>query len=867
MLPTAQPDADPQPGDGSTALPDSGPNRILSGSGSGSWGGEKGRFVPGTLIGGRFRIVALLGRGGMGEIYRAEDLRLDQSVALKFLTQQYAHDSGRLTRLLQEVRLAREITHPCVSRIHDFFDVDGHCFVSMEYVDGENLSVLLRRIGRLPQTKALETAHQVIAGLAAAHEKGILHRDLKPENIMIDGRGQAHLMDFGIASLREGGTAPKEGSALAGTPAYMAPELLKGKSPSEQSDLYALGILLFELFTGQKPFQAKDLSECVRMHLEALPPPPANLVRDLDPEISQAILHCLEKDPEQRPASARALAGELPGGDPLANAIAAGMTPAPEVVAEAEVKELAPLKYLWGLLILALAGLGAYAFLAPRASLMGYLPSARPAVVLADRAQQILEGAGWSSPSGSVQYRFQSNSPLLLRMVREGGASPRWDSLDQGISPLTFHYYRIRDPWRGPRWPSTSVDRVTLDHRGHLVLLSVTPWKFDAKPDALPDWAWLFREAGLDISTFTATSSLPLSGKSGDQRVSWVSNQGATRVEGTAFEGRPVSFFVSEEARTSATLDQAITRKYRFGNDLLGVFYAIPILLAAVLARVHLRSGRADRQGAMRLAIFSFSARLLVSLLTEWGHFTWAGILESLSLFLAPAILWGAITWVLYLAAEPTMRRHWPLSLVAWVRLLSGRWRDPLVGRDLLSGVCVGAVVASLLALLRAYPLPGGILPLFLFFPYPESLISVSGTFAIMIRTLVASAAMGLGILLAAVLVWRLVRLRWLALLIVYLAVLLPYSIMLGTSPLIFLLVHGIIFALPMMLLRRAGLLAFAVFFFAMTTLTWVVGTRDWSSWTGTHSLVAMGTLLGLVLWGFHRAVGGRPLFGKGFLA
>src|SRR6202035_3591386 len=151
---------------------------------------SEGRFLPGRLLEGRYRIIALLGKGGMGEVYRADDLTLGQPVALKFLPDEAARDQGLLERFKNEVRIARRVSHPNVCRVYDVGDMEGHTFFTMEYVDGEDLASLLRRIGRLPEDKALDIARQLCAGLAAAHTKGVLHRDLKPANIMLDGRGQ-----------------------------------------------------------------------------------------------------------------------------------------------------------------------------------------------------------------------------------------------------------------------------------------------------------------------------------------------------------------------------------------------------------------------------------------------------------------------------------------------------------------------------------------------------------------------------------------------------------------------------------------------------------------------------------------------------
>ena len=285
---------------------------------------DEGRFPPGTLLAERYRIIGLLGKGGMGEVYRANDLRLGQAVALKFLPEKTARDGQALARFYTEVRIARQVSHPNVCRVYDIGEVDGLPFLSMEYVDGEDLASLLRRIGRLPPDKALDIARRLCTGLAAAHETGVLHRDLKPANIMIDGRGQARITDFGLAAVA--GTL-ESAEIRNGTPAYMAPEQLAGREVTVKSDLYALGLVLYEIFTGKPAFQANSLAELVRMQEQTAPSSMTTLVRDLDPSVERVILRCLAPDPRNRPSSALAIAAALPGGDPLAAALAAGETP------------------------------------------------------------------------------------------------------------------------------------------------------------------------------------------------------------------------------------------------------------------------------------------------------------------------------------------------------------------------------------------------------------------------------------------------------------------------------------------------------------------------------------------------------------
>ena len=271
------------------------------------------QFIPGTMLAGRYRIVGLLGRGGMGEVYRAEDLKLGQAVALKFLPKEVTHRADRLARFHQEVRLARQVSHPNVCRVHDIGETGGQHFLSMEYIDGEDLASLLRRIGRLPSDKALELARQLCAGLAAAHDRRVLHRDLKPANVLIDGRGGAHLADFGLADLTDERRDPPE---IAGTPGYMAPEQLEGRAVTTRTDVYALGLVLYEMFTGKRALTVDGAVLGGRAQNGAPPASPSTHIPDLDPAIERVILRCLERDPARRPSSAYRRRGRIARREP-----------------------------------------------------------------------------------------------------------------------------------------------------------------------------------------------------------------------------------------------------------------------------------------------------------------------------------------------------------------------------------------------------------------------------------------------------------------------------------------------------------------------------------------------------------------------
>src|SRR4051812_3971447 len=274
---------------------------------------DNSRFVAGTILNERYRIVGLLGRGGMGEVYRAEDLTLGQPVALKFLPEVLSADSAMLARFRREVRVARQISHRNICRVYDIGEAEGQQFLSMEYVRGEELSSVLKRFGRLPADKATEIARQLCAGLAAAHDAGVLHRDLKPSNVMIDEKGDVRVTDFGLAGLLE---EFGDGAALEGTPEYMSPEQLAGRELNERSDIYSLGLVLYELYTGRKAFTANTLGELLRLRrTESMPERPSSIVRDLDPLVERVVERCLAPEPKERPATALQVANALPGGD------------------------------------------------------------------------------------------------------------------------------------------------------------------------------------------------------------------------------------------------------------------------------------------------------------------------------------------------------------------------------------------------------------------------------------------------------------------------------------------------------------------------------------------------------------------------
>jgi predicted ATPase/tRNA A-37 threonylcarbamoyl transferase component Bud32 len=271
---------------------------------------EVKEFTRGTIFAGRYEIIESLGTGGMGKVYRVYDNKIKEEVALKLLKPEISTNKKTIERFSNEIRLSRKITHRNVCRMHDLNEHEEVQYITMEYVPGEDLKSLIRRVGHLPSGKAISIGKQICEGLAEAHALGVIHRDLKPQNIMIDKSGNAKIMDFGIArSLRTEGMTG-EGTII-GTPEYMSPEQVEGKETDQRSDIYSLGVVLFEMFTGKVPFEGESTFSIALKHKDETPPHPQELNPELSPELSAIILKCMAKDKEKRCQSPQELLRDL----------------------------------------------------------------------------------------------------------------------------------------------------------------------------------------------------------------------------------------------------------------------------------------------------------------------------------------------------------------------------------------------------------------------------------------------------------------------------------------------------------------------------------------------------------------------------
>ena len=815
--------------------------------------------LPGTLLAGRYRIVSPLGQGGMGEVFRVYDLKLDQEVALKHLSPRLAGNPAALTRFHREVRLARQVSHPNVCRVFDIGESGGRPFLTMELIDGEDLASLLRRIGRLLPAKGLEIAQQLCAGLAAMHDSGVLHRDLKPSNIMIDGRGRARITDFGISALA---SEPAGSSRTrAGTPAYMAPEQLAGGGATVRSDLYALGLVLYELLTG-RPAGPQLV-------------PPSELCPDIDPQIDHVLLRCLDPDPEARPASARQLAALLPGLDPLAAALAAGDTPSPALVAasarEGSLRPAVALACLAGV-VLACAGIIA---LSPHTRLLSRVPLERSPEVLADRAEAMLSSLGVTAPPAEVRFGLDDDSAYFDRLRASGRSAEIPLRLVRQYPAVVFWYRRSPRPIVPQGTRVTRDDpvlrapgevSVLLDPEGRLYRFGRMPPDFlPAGPPRPPDWAPLFTAAGLDLRRFSPTVPEWTPSVYVDTRRAWEGSWTEpphppvpVRVEAGSLRGIPIYFRLLEPWELAGV--SMVERRFEIERLVYSGFFVVVAFFALLLAVRNVRLGRADTRWALRLGGFVFSAGLLITALSApspaAGPAFWQ---RALGDSLRQAVMIG----LCYLSLEPALRRYRPERIISWTRLLSGRLRDPLVGRDILLGSLLGSAMGLVIFLnfvLTRWGTPS--------FPFNLGrLQGASGFLGGLLADLRISLLTPLSFLVFLTALRPMLRRESLALAVCWTLATAVLVLRFGGPPLaVSIPLIGLACALFVLSWARFGLLAGVVCYLTLLLALDYPMTGEVFVWYGWLGMFALVSILGLATYGCLAAVAGQPWWREALL-
>jgi serine/threonine-protein kinase len=825
---------------------------------------EEGRFVPGTLLGGRYRVIALLGRGGMGEVYRATDLTLGQSIALKFLPEEAGRDQRLLERFHGEVRMARQVSHPNVCRVYDIGEIEGLPFISMEYVDGEDLASLLRRIGRLPTDKALETARKICAGLAAAHDRGIVHRDLKPHNIMMNRRGEVVIMDFGLAAIAD---QLSEAEARQGTPAYMSPEQLKGAGVTARSDLYALGLVLYELFTGKRPYEANSIRELLELEESARLTSMTSIAADVDPAVERAIRRCLEPDPAKRPSSALAVAAALPGGDPLAAALAAGETPSPELVAASGETEGLSRRIAVPLLCAVALGLIGSIVLRPYTDAMMRAPAELSPDILGRKAREIAASAGYDRKPVDSAVWLRTRNPLLGNIASR--PKPKWDEWLADEGPIMAEYREsqsqlVAEPFgfvsrENPPPTQPGMVAVSIDSNGRLHDFLAIPYDGVNAPAESPQPETFFRAAGLDFARFQETGTTELPPYAGDTHKAWKGPHPKlpdteVTVEYATWKGRVTMFkarlpWVS--TASAPTPDPWTWRRLLNELPFLGVVAFLAFLV--LMAHRNWRRERMDRKGAARLA----AARFLLAMAA------WIGTVHpypDTSLFVifyqsaADWLLSATLVWLLYVALEPAVRARWPHAIVTWNRLLAGRWKDPQVNAHILIGAAVGVLIwigAGIVDLIAGKGRLDG----------PGSLTHTLGS-----RQLVGVLAANLGSVLVGGLVVffalfglrRLLRKDWVAALAAAAGFTLIRGDILNQPAKV--AIYLTLYTILVFVLLRFGLVATVSAMFFLNATNAVTLGSDWKAWYAPYGIAVFAFLLGSATLAFWRALGSRAL-------
>jgi serine/threonine-protein kinase len=834
------------------------------------------RFQPGTVLSSRYRIIERVGKGGMGEIYHAEDLALDQAIALKFLPPETASDRYARERFRSEVRLARQIAHPNVCRVYDLGEADGLSFISMEYIRGEDLRTLLRRIGRLPPERGTEIAVQLASGLAAAHAQGVLHRDLKPANVMLDEQGHVRITDFGIAAIA-GDIESRD--ILSGTPAYMAPEQLRGKSVTERSDLYSMGLVLYELFTGRPAFK-----EPPDPRRETRPAPPSSLVEGLDPAVERVIVQCLEPDPARRPVSAAAVREALPGGDRLAAAVARGETPARALVAEAGVSTGFSPAVAWICLVIVVLGLAGIFWFGKRIRLSSLVPLPKSPEILTADARRILTDLDYETPLRDHTYGFVRDSRYIDHLMTEERSNDwlqRLSRSDPGLirfwyreSPVSLVPRRLTEFFPAEHDPPVSVPgmlRLRLDTQGRLRELQAVPRQADdgRNDRAAPNWLSLFDSAGFDPDEFVPVEPHLHPTVVYDNRAAWEgvypdAPEIPIRLEAAALDGKIVDFKIVEPwtEQVSELYESGPARSDVVPSGAARVahvgFNVLLILVLSWLALRNLRSGRGDRQLAVRLAL-ALAALVLAQWLLAAHHVAERSQLQVLNGGLYRACYVFVLATLLYLVIEPYARKLWPRTLVSWIRLFSGRFKDPVVGRDVLAGCFFGVVTSLFGRVVRTFPVWLGAVPSRPDYPaHPGELLALRGVREAVAELLAIQVNIVTHVmfLFVALLLFRLIfRKTWAAVAVHWLAYVMVYGSGYGYL--------GIAFTITVwhVLFFRFGFLSILVGTLFADLLLGLPLIPDLTAWHAYNSMIAFSFCLAVALYGFKVSLAGRPAF------
>ncbi len=834
--------------------------------------GAGARFVSGTVLARRYRIIGLIGKGGMGEVYKADDLELEQTVALKFLPEELSKNEELLRRFRGEVRNARQVSHRNVCRVFDIGETDGLYYLTMEYIDGDDLSMLLKRIGRLPSDKAVEISRDICMGLAAIHIAGILHRDLKPANIIIDANGEARITDFGIAGIE----AEVQGAeAMVGTPAYMSPEQIDGKEVTQKSDIYSLGLLLYEMFTGKQAFEGDSVQELQIKQATTSPKNPSEIVSGIDPLVENVIKRCLQKDPNDRPESALKVAMSLPGGDPLQIALEAGQTPSPEMVAAApKIGTLRP-QIAVALVLTVFIAFGLLIGLTTRRAGQHFVPLDKSPDVLRERGRELAEKFGYTSVDS--YHTFAVYDGYVSYLKENDQTQERWKKLESAQPAVLQFMYRTSPEPIVPAAggvptssdPPTNIPGMTqiwVDTKGRLTWFEGVPQRVIETGVSRGefDWPGLFKEAGLDFASFQITDPHWTPPQAYDDQRAFSGTYPdvpdiAIRIEAATLRGKLVSFEIVEP--WTPPPGQTPGPDGLLGPIIAISFFLIMLSGSAWLAVRNIRIGRSDLKNAFRVALLLLGSRMIIWLFST-HHVAALGEYRLLETAFAYALTWAFSGGLVYLAFEPYLRKVAPECVIAWNRLLTGDLRDPLVGRDVLIGAA-GFSLSLIVSLLLTYFVPNWLgEPPSITWDNPTYLGGISIFPAFLANGISFSLFLSFGISFFMLFLGLLLRRKWLGTAAVWLLLVIPGLVVNSGGPLLESVDIAFQISIAVLIAARFGVLA-TLSFFLFSYLNTIPFAADFTTWYAGNFMLVIVIVVGLTLYGFYTSIAGAKLFGE----
>jgi serine/threonine protein kinase len=648
---------------------------------------------PAPALIARFEILAPLGSGGMGVVYKARDRETGEMVALKSLRPEVAADATTMERFKNELRLARKITHKNVCRIHDFVRSEGTAYISMELVEGETLRGVLGRFGSMSTRKGVQIARQICSGLAEAHAQGIVHRDLKPENVMIDRHGNVKLMDFGVARSLHSGITTGAGMAI-GTPAYMSPEQAEGRPADGRSDVYSLGLILYEMFTGTPAFRGETPIELALKQIRERPAAPRELEADLPEYLEQTILRCLEKSPGNRFQTIAELDQALSRQT---------LTPwSSTPVAEMGTGE-APAAWFRGkervLLVLGLVGLGMLAF---------WLDDMYPASRL---RMQIGFDDAWTESRRLVRDLAQV-PPATVFVGRKALVWIDGRTQDQthpSDPTRKTHELSWEFRWKGGVPGTLSEGTLEIDHEGRLRSFRRRSLESGQGPRQEADLeaarspaAELARSAlGFDPARASVRSEKRYDTDGNSYaHFEWL----ASAPDERGFRTATVDLFATgvRALGTGYSHYIALPVPVHYWTDHLGALLFALLLLAVFLTRtVNVGAARLRRPLVASLVAGIFFGLVLEPLFPGLPGGEWtADVLLGLAYFLVFFFVWTA--------GEDTLLSRWPQKVSTWIRPRAGHWMSRAAAVSLLRGALWGLALLAWFVPLTSVASPHG---------------------------------------------------------------------------------------------------------------------------------------------------------------